>query len=153
MTVHSIGAVNGTKKAPEVKINNYSEENAEKELELEGNGGIEKKDKQDENKTNEELKINRGKQDKHIRGTNNFQEGKSELTISIDELQKLVYEKAGTGENLGGNKERIDFEIVIGFYVDIESGEKYETTRGLIHYSKKGVHIVPSQPKGYNNHE
>ncbi|MHB9941523.1 hypothetical protein CF065_07820 [Clostridium sporogenes] len=47
---------------------------------------------------------------------------------------------------MGANKERIDFGKIIGQYVDPITGKLYDTTKAIIHYSKKGVHIVPSRP-------
>lgn len=44
-----------------------------------------------------------------------------------------------------GSKERVDFGKVIGSYVDPVTGEKIPTTKGIIHYGSKGVHIVPSR--------
>ncbi|MGN1113465.1 MAG: phage minor capsid protein, partial [Acutalibacteraceae bacterium] len=44
-----------------------------------------------------ELKINNGKQGKHIKGHNNFIEGRSYITISAEEAQELVNACAGTG--------------------------------------------------------
>ena len=36
---------------------------------------------------------------------------------------------------------------MIGEYVDAKTGKSYKTTRGIIHYSKDGTHIVPSKPR------
>lgn len=91
--------------------------------------------------------INEGKQGKHIPGHNNFQEGKSELTISMSEANELVESFSGKGTPLGDNKERVDFGKVIGNYVDPNTKEKHPTTLGVIHYSKSGTHIVPARPK------
>lgn len=84
--------------------------------------------------------INEGKQGKHLPGHNNFQEGKSELTISISEANSLVKEHSGKGTPLGDNKERVEFGKVIGNYVDPDTKEKQPTTVGIIHYSKNGTH-------------
>ncbi|MFP7287634.1 polymorphic toxin type 50 domain-containing protein, partial [Shouchella clausii] len=40
----------------------------------------------------------------------------------------------------------VDFGEPIGKYYDRDTGNYVETTRGLIHYSKNGAHIVPSEP-------
>lgn len=90
-----------------------------------------------------EAKVHPGKQGKHIQGHSNYKKGKS---IFNGDAQKLLDEKAGTGQWLGANKERVDFGQVIGKYVDPITGEYYETTKGIIHYSKNGAHIVPSNP-------
>ena len=54
---------------------------------------------------------------------------------------------AGKGQLLpNGKKERVDFGKTIGNYYDRNTGEYLDTTNGLIHYGKDGVHIVPSRP-------
>lgn len=90
--------------------------------------------------------LNAGKQGKHIVGHNNYIKGKSIVKGTMDEIQKLVNDFAGKGEWIGANKERIDFGKIIGQYVDPITGKLYDTTKAIIHYSKKGVHIVPSRP-------
>lgn len=100
---------------------------------------------------NESLKIEMGKQEKHIVDSNNFILGKSEITIPISKLQNLIYKFSGKGIQKGnikmgetGSKEVVNFKEVIGYHVDI-SGIKTPTTKGVIHYSSKGVHIVPAR--------
>ncbi|MFR2208013.1 MAG: polymorphic toxin type 50 domain-containing protein [Clostridia bacterium] len=44
------------------------------------------------------------------------------------------------------NGERVDFKEIIGFYINKQKNKKYETTVGIIHYSKNGLHIVPARP-------
>lgn len=94
------------------------------------------------------LKINKQKQNKHIRGTKEFQEGKSELTISLEESQNLVDKFHNNGQKIGDTKERVDFGKTIGYFVDEKTGKKVPTSNGIIHYSNTGSHIVPSRPKG-----
>ncbi len=90
-----------------------------------------------------------GKQGKHIVGHNNYQQGKSVLTITIDEAQEFVNKYAGhgvirrTADGRWTHKEVIDTGRIIGYCVTF-SGEKIDTTMAVIHYSKKGVHIVPT---------
>ena len=94
-----------------------------------------------------------GKQGKHIPGHNNYGEGKSIITVSKEHLIELFNVFRGTGE-FHGNKEVVDFGEIIGVYIDGETGEAIETTRGTIHYKNDGGwHIVPAQPwqKGENN--
>lgn len=102
-------------------------------------------------KENYNLSLNKGQQDKHIVGTNNYIEGRSILTADPQELIDMY---AGEGfffqKRNGDWKERTWFEHddVIGKYID-KDGNSIETTKGIIHYSKrKGVHVVPSNPKG-----
>ena len=47
---------------------------------------------------------------------------------------------------INGNKERVDFGQVIGQYIDSVTKEAVDTTAGIIHYGKKGAHIVPARP-------
>ena len=87
-----------------------------------------------------------GKQGKHIVGHNNYQKGKSILEISLDEAQDLINKYSGKGQKIGANRERINFEKIIGDYIDPQTGKSYKTTVGTIHYSKTGTHIVPERP-------
>lgn len=73
-------------------------------------------------------------------------EGRSIFCGTVDDAQKLVDEFAGTGVWIGKNKERVNFGMVIGKYVNPSTGESIDTTIGMIHYSKTGTHIIPAQP-------
>jgi filamentous hemagglutinin len=91
------------------------------------------------------LRIVPDKQGKHIPGHNKFIPGRSPMTH--DNPQKLVDQFAGTGQPVGavprgqpGFKERVDFGKIIGQV----NGQP--TTKGIIHYGKDGVHIVPANP-------
>jgi hypothetical protein len=92
--------------------------------------------------------LNESKQGKHIPGHNNYQEGKSELTITMSEASNLVSQFSGKGMPIGDNKERVNFRKTIGIYKDPLTGTSVRTTIGVIHYSKTGTHIVPARPKG-----
>lgn len=110
-------------------------------------------------KQNYNLKINQGRQDKHIRGTNNYNQDlengkkKSYLLDNIDP-QELIYRYSGTGEFRRNsktgkwiNKEFVQIEENIGYYVNPITKSKILTNRFAIHYSKeKGTHIVPAKP-------
>ncbi len=95
--------------------------------------------------------LEESKQGKHIEGHPNFIEGKSKLTITMKQAENLAEQFSGTGIVLGNsetsNKEWVDFGIIIGIYIDKE-GNELPTTKGLIHHSKNGTHIVPSNPYG-----
>ncbi len=99
------------------------------------------------------VQVEEGKQGKHIKGHNNYIPGRSYLTIPESEVQELVNKCAGTGEfqrttsNKWKNKEVVTVDRNIGIYVDLNTGNEIETNRFVIHYSKKGVHIVPTRPK------
>lgn len=95
--------------------------------------------------------IEEGKQGKHILGHNNYISGRSYLTISESEIQELVNRYAGTGKMQRDKKDRwaykeiITSDTIIGVSVDPVSGVGKETNRFVIHYAKKGVHIVPCE--------
>ena len=112
------------------------------------------KDQPIRNKIQSELQpktIEPGKQGKHILGHNNYIEGRSYLTISIEEAQELVNKYAGTGElfrDKSGkwrNQEVILSDKVIGVDIDNLTGEERFTKAFKIHYSNKGTHIVPKK--------
>ena len=96
--------------------------------------------------------IEEGKQGKHILGHNNYIEGRSYLTIDVKELQSLVNKYAGTGElqrdrqGHWNHKEVVATGKNIGVYKDLK-GNELSTDIATIHYSKKGVHVVPAKPK------
>ena len=97
-------------------------------------------------------KVFDGRQDKHIKGRNNYTKGRSYLNPSED-VQDLVNKYAGTGEivRTGAgkwtHKEKVKAEHPIGFDVSQDTGVETETSMFIIHYSKKGVHIVPTYPE------
>lgn len=97
--------------------------------------------------------INVHKQNKHIIGTKEYIPGRSIITISPMTLDKLVKKYKGHGTNAGNGKERINFKEVIGYYIDNETGKKYPTTYGIVHYSKTGFHVVPSSPEYHKKGE
>ncbi|PAD92826.1 transposase [Shouchella clausii] len=98
------------------------------------------------------VKVKPGAQEKHIRHTPNYKQelanGKYKSIFYGDnkKAQELLDEFAGKGTTVTKNKERVDFGEPIGKYYDRDTGNYVETTRGLIHYSKNGAHIVPSEP-------
>lgn len=98
-----------------------------------------------------DLTVHEGKQGKHIKGHNNFIEGRSYLTVDEKEVQELVNKYAGTGEiRRDTNKkwkhtEVVNSENFVGYTVDQFTGEETKTTAFTIHYSKTGTHIVPQK--------
>ena len=101
-------------------------------------------------------KIKAKKHNKHVEGSPEYEkalaDGENEyistLSVSADEAQALVDTYSGTGsvrENNGQFKETFVHSSPIGTYVD-KQGNKVETNRGTIHYSKDGSHIVPARP-------
>lgn len=99
---------------------------------------------------NGRLKIDAAKQGKHIPGHPNYISGKSILTHPAPE--DLINRFAGTGQPLAGTfgqpgfKERVDFGEAIGEYIDPSTGVATLTSKGILHYSQTGVHIVPARP-------
>lgn len=90
--------------------------------------------------------IHFGKQSKHLPGQPGHDTSKSTITIGITKLQRLIEQNAGTGRWEGANKEVVDFGVVIGKKRDPRTGKSVDTTRGTIHYSKTGAHVVPADP-------
>ncbi|WP_406845726.1 T7SS effector LXG polymorphic toxin [Bacillus safensis] len=97
-------------------------------------------------------KVKPGAQEKHIPDAPNYKQevanGKKKSIFNGDnkKAQELLDKFAGKGTKIGEHKERVDFGQMIGKYYDKDTGKYVETTRGLIHYSKNGAHIVPSEP-------
>ncbi|MNW40112.1 Phage minor capsid protein 2 [compost metagenome] len=95
--------------------------------------------------------LHMGHQGKHIKGHNNYIDGKSYLTIPAEEAQELVKRYAGTGtlnmtkKGEWKNQELIDSDTIVGKAIDQFTGEEFETKSFKIHYGKKGVHIVPTK--------
>ena len=138
------GAEKAAKEAAEKATEKTAKETAEKAAEEAAEKGI-KSGTRTVNGYN--TTVNAGKQGKHIIGNNNYIDGRSVFNGTVDDAQRLVDEFAGAGEWIGTNKERVNFGKVIGQYIDPATNEAVETTVGIIHYSKTGVHIVPAQPK------
>lgn len=94
------------------------------------------------------LKINPEKQNRHIKDSDEYIDGRSYLTISIEEAQKIVNEKHLTGivhvHNNGNQiKEVLDLDTNIG--VNVDGNTDSSTKRVTIHYSNTGTHIVPAK--------
>jgi filamentous hemagglutinin len=87
-------------------------------------------------------KIHMGQQGKHIKGHNNFEEGRSYFNDGVDPTELLGGVHSGkypvVGAGARGNP-IVDFGRPIG--VDGRTGQS--VTRGQIHYGKNGAHIVP----------
>ncbi|MBS7297771.1 MAG: hypothetical protein KIG65_01675 [Eubacteriales bacterium] len=95
--------------------------------------------------------IHQGRQDKHIKGTNNYNQqianGKNP-SILTSNPNKLLKDAVGKGQSYGNNKVVVDYGKNIGKFYDIRTGKYYDTTRATIHYDNKGnAHIVPAKPK------
>ncbi|MCD8381536.1 MAG: polymorphic toxin type 50 domain-containing protein [Clostridiales bacterium] len=102
------------------------------------------------------LTVNPGRQARHFadgnqyKGNQQYQPGKSYLSIGMEDVQQLVRQCAGTGKIILLRKYPLQFReyIVadheIGTAVDL-AGNEFVTRCFSIHYSKAGVHIVPEQ--------
>ena len=101
----------------------------------------------------------------HRQGTEMYEQRKAELTakrqygpayvtVSNDEILQLFDKYKGTGiikispKNLTWNNQEtiIDNDKIVGVCVNNRNGVSVETTVFKIHYSKKGIHIVPDYP-------
>lgn len=98
--------------------------------------------------------IKAGQQGKHIIGHNNYTEGRSYITLSMEEAQKLIKKYAGKGiikrDSSGKwtHKEFITADKVIGYYVPLDGSDPIPTKRFSINYAtgkNKGAHIVPAK--------
>ncbi|MDO9426995.1 MAG: polymorphic toxin type 50 domain-containing protein, partial [Methylobacterium sp.] len=86
--------------------------------------------------------IHMGQQGKHIRGHNNFQEGRSYFNDGVDPTELLAGVHSGKYPVIGTGKRGnpiVDFGRPIG--VDGATGQS--VTRGQIRYGRNGAHIVP----------
>ncbi len=106
----------------------------------------------------QKVKIDWYKQGKHISTAHNFQPGKSVVTINQERLNILLRQNAGKGQRIigeigtAGYKERVDFKQIIGEWSKImpdNSVKMIPTTKGVIVYSKTGMHMYPSNPDWY----
>lgn len=99
------------------------------------------------------VRVNVSNQTKHIKGSHNFEAGKSYVLGNLEDCQTLISELYGTGQALTNrrnefnNKERVRASRVFGVYVDKESKQESKTRYGIIHYGKAGAHIIPARNK------
>lgn len=97
------------------------------------------------------IRLHEGQQGKHIEGSKNYDPTRSTLTA---DPQKLLNRFAGQGEQRGrlpvgqpGSKEMFDTGNELIGINRARSGGSAPTTRGVIHYSKRGAHVVPASPR------
>ena len=93
------------------------------------------------------LAINPEKQARHMAGT--AITGRSVITVSVEELQAIINEKAGSGKinftddfTKWKNTEIIDAGREIGYTIN-RNGDMIIAKSIKIHYSKSGTHGVP----------
>lgn len=96
------------------------------------------------------VKCHFGAQNKHVPGHHHYIKGKS--IWEHKDPEGLLKRFAGTGiprkgqPGVPGFRETVDFKERIGIWLNKEGTIQLPTTRGTIHYSKNGAHIVPSSP-------
>ncbi len=96
-------------------------------------------------------RINRGNQQKHIKDSPGYIKGKSYIYGDLETAQNLIDTHHGTGEPIfkrngeWKNKEVVISDSAIGVNIDPDTGEESETHRFVIHYGKKGAHVVPTK--------
>lgn len=96
-------------------------------------------------------------QNRYVPGRDAYENAKGEGNMrsvvfgDAEALQKLLDEKAGTGEFVAGNKEKVNFKQSLGQYVDPVVHTKVMTTIGIIHYTEEGAYIVPARPVTEDN--
>lgn len=91
-------------------------------------------------------KINDNKQNRHIAGNKTLKENASYFENDIATLQKIIDEKAGSGEIQVTKKHLVEIiqdERLNGFDKSIIDGATHKTNKAKLHYSKTGVHLVP----------
>lgn len=95
--------------------------------------------------------LNIGNQNKHIRSSKGYIEGRSYLYGTLEDAQALVNRYSGTGTprisdgNKWTHKEFTVADVPIGVVMDKATGKGKETRRFAIHYSNHGTHIVPAK--------
>ncbi len=92
-----------------------------------------------------------GKQTKHMPGHRNDDPSRSTITLDVEETQNLIEQKAGTGNWESGQKETVEFGVDIGIYRGSGSYLGVPTTRGTIHYSNSGAHLVGCTPRAHQS--
>lgn len=98
-----------------------------------------------ENKNFDKLKI--GKKKNHLKNMENIK-NKSQFKNTIEEIEAVFKTNRGMGELVIRDKsqltELIDDTRLAGFVYDEPTNSIIETNKAIIHYSKKGHHIVPT---------
>ena len=110
------------------------------------------------------LKVNKGQQRKHIKGTNEYEtylaqrqrNGKTPqniVAVEEKELERILRQYATTGDvdarqnpdGLYKIVEYVDVDFVVGQYY--KGNQYWDARRVAIHYSTRGEHIFPVPPK------
>ena len=97
--------------------------------------------------------LNATHQNRHIKDSKDYIEGRSIFDGTLSDAQELINTHHGTGEirfsNAGNwiGKEFITLDRDIGTHIDDITKVETITNSFGIHYSKRGAHIVPSRRK------
>lgn len=95
--------------------------------------------------------MNPEKQNRHIKASELYDGTRSYIYGDLQSAQNLVDEYHGKGDPIFStkgnwtNKEVVTANKNIGVNIDKDTGIKEETNRFVIHYSKRGTHIVPTR--------
>jgi|GEM_PF-4940560 len=98
------------------------------------------------------IRVHEGKQGKHLIGHKNYTAGKSVLTEDADklfELYRYTGNAVSTSKGRWAGKQLFVHETEIGTWYSEDGLQCANTTQGIIHYSKTGIHIVPARPVDY----
>ena len=103
-------------------------------------------------------RIHQGRQDKHIRGSNNYRTERAQgrnpsvLTSNAQDLLRTFQNNRRAFNYVKHPNGRIvvDFKRTIGRFFDTKARRFRSTTRVTIHFDGRGnAHIVPAPPKGF----
>lgn len=101
------------------------------------------------------ITVNHEKQARHMRDAPEYLPGRSYMTITEEETQEIVIKYHGTGiitvTKAGQIKETIVLDKDVGVTVNPDTGEEETTNTIKIHYSKTGVHVVPTKRRDKND--
>ncbi|MDL2217391.1 minor capsid protein [Christensenellaceae bacterium OttesenSCG-928-M15] len=98
-------------------------------------------------------KINAQKQARHIRGSG-YVDGRSYVTVPLQELQKTVDQYSGTGTTFfrgPSMREKVNTNRDIGVILYLDGRDPTPTSWVMIHYSNTGVHVVPTKGDATND--
>ena len=94
-------------------------------------------------------KVNREKQNRHLKGHKDYVEGRSIFDGNLDDAQKLINELSGTGRPIVSasgvwqQKELVRSPRIVGTDISIEDGKRTRTNMAMIQYYKTGTHVYP----------
>ena len=100
--------------------------------------------------------INVGNQNKHIKDSGHYIQGRSYVEGTLEDMQLLINQYHGSGtpqfsrKGEWNGREVVQIDHIFGRFVDMETGEEIPTDRGTIHYGKRGAHIVPARKEPFD---